>query len=190
MANQNEVDIEIPDQEDLGTLDESTDWKAKAEDMQRKHREAGIRNRERTKALKDELATFKVQPIQREEKKSSEFGLLEKGFLRSAGYIDSEEIALFQKWGEETKKTVDELIDHPFVKAEIEKLRTAKANMNATSDVKGDGAGISGDKNTPEYWIAKGTYPEPTSQNLKLREAIIDKMMEREKTGGKTFYND
>ena len=49
--NDNKVDdIEIPDEENLGDLDESTDWKAKADELQKKYREAGIHNRERTKS--------------------------------------------------------------------------------------------------------------------------------------------
>ena len=169
---------------------DETNWQVETTKL----REKAIRQRETTKNLRDalkerdvKLAEFeKSKPVS--EKKSGDFGLLEKSYLRASGYNEPEEIALFKKWSEETGKSVDELVDHPFMKSEIESMRTSKANASATSHVQGE-SGSSGAKDTPEYYIAKGTYPEPTSQNLKLRAAIIDKMMGDSKQG-KTFYND
>ena len=63
MATENEQIVE--DQiveEDLSKLDDTTDWKAKAEELEQKRREEGIRNRERTKALKEQLKGFQPKP--------------------------------------------------------------------------------------------------------------------------------
>ena len=187
MANQNELDENFDEIQESDT----TDWKSETIKL----REKAIRQRERTKELRDSLremqtkiADFeKSKPIT-EEPKTNEFGLLEKAFLRSAGYIDLEEIDLIKKWHQETKKSVDELIDHPFVKTEIENMRTAKANQAATSNVRGD-SGISAAKDTPGYWLAKGELPEKTSQNRKLRANIARAMMAKSKEGSK-FYNE
>ena len=86
------VDIEIPDEESFEGLDETTDWKAKAYELQKKHREAGIRNRERTKAFKErmtametELSEFKKPPPPKDDKKSFELGFDHKGYLIAKG---------------------------------------------------------------------------------------------------------
>ena len=44
-------------------------------------------------------------------------------------------------------------------KVKLEKLRNQKSNETATSSVKGGGGKTQTAKETPEYWIAKGTPP-------------------------------
>lgn len=145
--------------------------------------------------MEKEISELKEKP---KTKKSDDFGLLEKAFLKASGIIDLEEIELVKKWHEDTKKPVDELVDHPFVKAELEQLRTAKANQTATSDIKGEGGSGGGAKDTPEYWIAKATinsegklaFPDDLPNDRKLRAKIADKLIQSQKEGGKKFYND
>lgn len=150
---------------------------------------------ERTKKAEGEAKELRVKNEDKPSKKSDEFGLLEKTFLRSSGYTDSDEIELFKKWREDTGKSVDELVEHPFVKAEIEKMRTTKTNALATDNVKGEG-GTNESKNDPDYWLSKATtgadgklmFPEDLPKDYKLRAAIVDKMIASTKSG-KEFYN-
>lgn len=115
--------------------------------------------------------------------------LLKKAFLRSADIIDSEEVELAlstaKKWGVE----VDALVDDEDFKMKLDKLRTQKANEAATSKVKGGGT-QSQTKNTPEYWIAKGTPPTPDVVPDRQTRAKIIRAMMSSNTGGKKFYND
>lgn len=192
-----EIEEQEEEGEDLDDLDDSTDWKAKASELNERIKQKGIRQRERTKALNDKISDLErrvqeLMPAKQLEKKSDEFGLLEKAYLGSRGITDADEVELFKKWAGDTKKPIDELVNHPFVTAELEKLRTAKANAVATDNVKGE-KGASGAKDTPEYWIAKrdakGNFPEDLPKDRKLRANIMRKLMEEAKSG-KKFYNE
>jgi predicted nuclease with TOPRIM domain len=181
--------------ESFDEIEESdeTDWKAETTKL----REKAIRQRDKTKELRSKISELetKVTGFEKKptEKKSDDFGLLEKAFLRSSGYNDAEEIELFKKWKDDTGKPIDELVDHPFVKAEIENLRIAKKNQLATSNIKGDGSGESDVKSTPDYWIAKmddqHNFPDDLPKGRKLRASIAHKLMEQQESG-KKFYND
>lgn len=115
--------------------------------------------------------------------------LLEKAFLRSAQITDSEEVELAlstaKKWG----VSIDALVDDEDFRVKLDKLRTNKSNIAATSNIKGSG-GTSQAKLTPEYWVAKGTPPSPADvPDRKLRAKIARAMMGNAKNG-KKFYND
>jgi len=81
---------------------------------------------------------------------------LDKMALQVAGITEDDEVELFNKWKEQTRREADEIVGNSIFKQELEGLKTAKANQKATSDIKGE-QGESGVKNTPEYWIAKAT---------------------------------
>lgn len=195
MAKNEQEDIEIPDEEDLEGLDDSTDWKNKAGELQRKHREAGIRNRERTKALKDKIADLEKPPL---PKKSDEKLLerLDKMALQVAGITEADEVELFNKWKTQTAREADDIVGNSIFKKELEDIRTAKANLAATSDIKGE-QGHSGVRNTPEYWIAKAIkgadgklmFDDQTPKELYPK--ILDKLAESEPSSSEKlkFYN-
>jgi len=187
----NEQDIEVVE-EDLETLDESTDWKAKAQEIEKKRREDGIRTRERTKAFKERIALLEKLVEKPEEKvsKPDDSVLLQKMnklALRSAGITAEDEVELAlstaKKWGVD----VEVLLDDEDFKVKLEKLQTSKANANATSGLRG-GKGSSGVKNTPEYWIAKGTPPTADEVPSRAdRMKIVNAMTAKQ---NKVFYND
>ena len=92
-------DIEIPEEENLEGLDETTDWKLKADELQKMHREAGIRNRERTKALRDSKKSLEDRITELEKpkvtaKKSDDKLLerLDKMALQVAGITEADEV--------------------------------------------------------------------------------------------------
>ena len=81
---------------------------------------------------------------------------LENMALKVSGISADDERELYSKWKESTGREADDIIGNKIFQAELADLRTAKANQEATSNVKGE-KGESGVKNTPEYWIAKAT---------------------------------
>ena len=193
-------DIEIPDEEDLEGLDDSTDWKSKADELQKKHREAGIRNRERTKALKDKIADLESAKTPDKKETKSDDKLLErldKMALQVAGITEADEVELFNNWKERTKLEADDIVKDDIFQAKLEGIRTAKANLKATSDIKGE-HGESGARNTPEYWMNKATkgpdgkpvFPEEMPKELYPK--VLDKLAEGEPAASKgklSFYN-
>ena len=196
-----EADDEDTEDENLDDLDDSTDWKAKAEELQKKHKESGIRNRERTKTLRDKIAQLEklaAPPIKKEERKSDDEMLerLDKMALQVAGINEADEVELFGKWKEQTGRKADDIVGNSIFKKEIEEIRIAKANLRATSDIKGE-RGESGVRNTPDYWIAKATkgadgklmFHDETPKELYSK--ILDKLQESEPSSSQElkFYN-
>ena len=194
MAEENDKAEDIVE-EDLSKLDDSTDWKAKAQELEQKSRADGIRSRERTKALKEKATELegkltelgKVQPDKKDNK--SDDTLLQKAYLRSAQITAEDEVELALTTAKKWDVSIDKLVDDEDFKIKLEKLRTSKANIAATHNLKG-GKGPSEAKNTPEYWIAKGVPPTPDQvPDRKTRATIARAMMENQKSG-KKFYNE
>lgn len=114
---------------------------------------------------------------------------LERMSLRQANISHEDDIALAKttakKWGVD----LDEVLGDEDFKLKLERQQTSRNNLVATSNIRG-GAGTSNAKNTPEYWIAKGTPPSATDvPDRKARAKIARAMMANTKTS-KTFYND
>lgn len=195
-------DIEIPDEEDLAGLDDATDWKAKADELQRKHLEAGIRNRERTKALKDQIAklTDKVvdasgrPPAVKTENKSDSFGLLEKTYLASvAKVMEPDEVELAEKGWLEYRKhggTIEQYVSSKVFKIELEEHREKKANTAATTKIRGNAQPSTKDNvdAVAQDLISGNLDNLPKDRNL-IAEAAL-KAAESMRGGSKTFYND
>lgn len=193
MATTNEtevVDVEEEDTEDTpAPTDDVTELKARLQRLEEK----AITQRERTRALKAELAKAHSQAEKetpsKTESKSEEIGLLQKTYLRAAGITAEDEVELAlttaKKWGMEVDKVVD---DEDF-KVKLERLRADKSNVEATANIRG-GKGPSQAKNTPEYWIAKGEPPTREQvPDRKLRAQIARAMMSSAKDS-KKFYNE
>ncbi len=162
---------------------DTTDWKALALKNQ------GIAKRLKTKMEKSKETKVEPKTDAGKETKPEENTLLEKAFLRSAGITDKEEVELAlltaKKWG----ISIDTLVDDEDFQGKLEKHRTTKANLAATSNIKGDKSGASA-KESPAYWIAKGT--PPTAEQVPDRQARIKiaRAMVSDTKNSKKFYND
>ena len=165
----------------------TTDSKVELTDEEKLARlRGGVKRLERKLGLSE--PAVKKEEVKVENKKSDE-GLLQKTYLRAAGIVAEDEVVLAvetaKKWGVE----VDKLVDDDDFKVKLDKLRTSKANANATANIKGGGGGIEA-KNTPEYWVSKGVPPTRDEvPNRKTRVKIARAMMANSKSG-KKFYND
>jgi|SRR3990167_1809574 len=186
-------------EEDLSKLDDTTDWKAKAQEIEQKRREDGIRSRERTKSLKEKIAGFEAKPQDKIDSKKSDEKLLErldKLALKTAGIKEADEVELYNKWKEQTGREADEITENKIFQSELTDIRTARANQAATSNVKGE-QGDSGVKNTPDYWLAKATKGDdgkirlPDETPKELYSKILDKLAEKEQGSSEVlkFYN-
>ena len=109
--------------------------------------------------------------------------------LKAESITEQDEVDLANQWKKDTGREVEDIISNPIFVKELEKLRDDKANEKATANVEG-GGGTTQAKNTPEYWIAKGTPPSREDvPDRKTRIAIQRAMMASTKSG-KKFYND
>ena len=190
--------VDVP--EITPTLDDdgndTTDWKALAEERHALAvKNQGIAKRYKTRAEKAKEEKPPVTPIEKKEPKPDENPLeqkLEKLALRQAGITDPEDIELARKTAKKWNMDIDDVLSDDDFKVKLEKQQTARANVQATSGVKGSGTGTSQAKNTPEYWQAKGVPPTPADvPDGKTRRAIVRSMLTAAKKGtGSKFYNE
>jgi hypothetical protein len=121
---------------------------------------------------------------------TEEFGLLHKSFLRAAGITAEDEVDLAREVSKKWGMDIDKLVDDEDFKGKLQKVRDAKANAAAV-DVRGGSSSSSGAKNTPQYWIQKGTPPTPNDiADRKTRASIIRAMADHGKNAGGKFYNE
>jgi hypothetical protein len=143
------------------------------------------------KDLKKAGDTAKETPTK--ETKTEESALLQKierMSLRQAGITHQDDVELAQKTAKKWGVDIDEVLGDEDFKAKLERQQTARDNAVATSGIKG-GAGTQTAKNSPEYWLAKGTPPSTTDvPDRKTRAKIAQAFMKNSNTNGKTFYNE
>lgn len=145
--------------------------------------------------LKD-LKKPKEEPIENKKPDGKLVERLDKLALNVAGIKEADEIELFNNWKEQTGREADDIVGNDIFKKELDGLRTAKANLAATSNITGEN-GTSGVKNNPDYWIGKATkgkdgkleFPEETPKELYSK--ILDKISAGEPGSSKDlkFYN-
>lgn len=116
---------------------------------------------------------------------------VERMALRSAGITHTEDIELAKKTAKKWGMDIDEvLLDEDF-KAKLERQQSGRANVEATSNIRGNGAGSSQAKNTFEYWQAKGVPPTATDiPDAKVRRKINVAFFKAGKKDSTKFYND
>ena len=122
---------------------------------------------------------------------------LEKISLKTEGIKEADEIELFNKWKDQTGREADDIVGNEIFKKELEDLRTTKKNLEATSDIKGEGEQGSV-KDNPDYWIGKAIkgddgklrFPEETPKELYTK--ILDKLSAGEPGSSEKlrFYNE
>ena len=139
-------------------------------------------------SLKRELKDLRKPKEETPAPQLDSSGLVEKTFLRAAGISGDEEVSLAletaKKWG----MPIDKLVDDEDFKQKLEKHRIQKANLEATTNVRGDKSGGSA-KDSLAYWQAKGTPPTPQDvPDDKTRRGIVREMIKSSKSGAK-FYN-
>lgn len=120
-----------------------------------------------------------------------EFGLLQKSFLRAAGYTDPEVVELAKTLSKKWDMDVDVLVEDEDFKAKAERILTTKANAKAT-DVEGGSGSSGGAKNSVEYWAQKGELPSSKDvPDRKTRADISRELAKRSRHGsGGKFYNE
>lgn len=138
--------------------------------------------------LKDAKKTKETVTSEKNEAPESNT-LLEKAFLRSAGITDKEEVELALSTAKKWDMSIDALVDDEDFKGKLEKHRTTKSNALATSNIRGDKSGGSA-KDTPAYWIAKGTAPTADQVPDRKTRATIARAMIANTKSGKKFYSD
>lgn len=113
-------------------------------------------------------------------KKSEELDYGQKAYLIAKGIEDAEEVALVKTAMENSGKSLEEVLNASWFKAELKEFRDSKETANATPG-NGKRTGSSA-ANTVEYWLAKSELPPNTPENKKLRQDVVNARIKRETT--------
>lgn len=186
MSNETEevVTSENNDNTDAVTENETDFVKIPKADYDKLNQTLGSLKRENK-----DLKKPKEEPKETSSQPDAVLQKLERIALRTAGITHAEDVELARKTAKKWGVDIDEVIADEDFKVKLEKQQSARANVEATSEVKG-GAGSSNAKENPAFWIAKGVPPTASDvPDKKTRVAITRAMMASAKSG-KKFYND
>lgn len=176
MTNTNEevVQDEPLIEEDLSALDDTTDWKAKAEELEQKRREDGIKQRERSKALKAQIAEFKTKEVAPKPEPKPATGELDDtqlDYLDLKGITEEEDIEVIQKVMLKTGQTVRQALKDDYVTSKLKDLKAARDVKDATpSSTKRSG----NQTNNLDYWKNKYEQTGELPTDFETRSAVIN----------------
>ena len=167
--------------EDLPEEDEDDiDWKALAQKNQ------GIAKRNQTKLKKLKLKVEedkKAKPeVKKSESKNKEesFDYAEKSYLLTND-VKKTEFSLVRKIMDSTGKTLDEVLESKYFRAEQKELREAKESADAVPT--GTKRASQSHKDKVDHWLAKGELP-PADQP-KLRREYVNAKAKAETNGSR-----
>lgn len=159
---------------------DTTDWKAEAQKL----REKAIKQRERTKALKEQLKSFNPEkkPEPKQEVQSVDLG--EKAYLAVNGIKSPDEVEFYSRMKKETGKDAEALLGSTYFQVEFRDFKEKRDSANATPNTSKRSNNSSVD--SVEYWIAKDELP-PMSEP-ELRQKVVNAKMKKDSQKG-VFYN-
>lgn len=146
-------------------------------------------------SLKRELKDLKKpkEPEETAKTNQPDNSLLEKVeriAMRTAGITHPDDVELAKKTAKKWGMDIDEVLSDEDFKVKLERQQEGRANVEATSNVRGSGAGSSQAKNTPEYWLAKGTPPTAADiSDNSIRRKINVAFFKANKKQSVKFYN-
>ena len=184
MDNTNEgeqVEEEVVQEENLEELDETTDWKAKAQEIEQKRREDGIRSRERTKALKEKLleankAVESAKAPKQTQNPSKAEGLDENAldYLDVKGISEDEDLKVIEDIVKKTGLTVRQALKDDYVQA---KLEANKAKREVKEAIPSNTKRAGGNQGS-ELAVAIAKYEQSGYKDLPkdfaLRSAVVN----------------
>ena len=185
MKNKNDQDDVI---EDLPEIEEGeyddTDWKALAQKNQ------GIAKRNQTKLKKLKLKMEEAKKAKPEDKKpepkdkKESFDYAEKAYLKTSD-VTPDEFPLVKDIMDSTGKTLDDVLESKYFRAEQKELREAKESADAVPT--GTKRSSQSHKSKVDYWLAKGELP-PNDQP-KLRREYVNAKAKADTDGSKFTQN-
>jgi len=148
--------------------EDSTDWKAEA----LKYKAILDRNKNKKPSEKSS------------SKKTGEFDYGQKAFLVANDIKSPDEMKLVKDIMESTGKSLDEVIESKYFKAELNEIRELKRTQDATP--KSGNRSNNSAQDSVEYWLAKGELPP--KENVDLRRQVVNARMKKQENTVK-FYN-
>ena len=161
---------------DLSQLDDTTDWKAKAQEIEQKRREDGIRARERTKALRAQLAAAAPKTPEPNSPKTGELDDNALDYLDLKGVSEAEDIKVIEDIVKKTGMTVRQALKDDYVTSRLTSNKQAREVKAATpsSTQRGASTGDSVEALVEKYERTK-ELPKDFDLRVKVVNALKDK---------------
>ena len=164
-----DVEPETPDNGGESEVKSTVDWEAKAKELE------GRLKRAETKLSK----TPKPEAGKPSTSNGLDYGM--KALLRSEGIKGDTETKLVEQFMQETGKTLEQVIESKFFKAELEEMRELAKTEDANPKGKRTGTTAI---DSVEYWLGKPLEEVPKDMRTKVVNAKI-----KQSEGNGVFYN-
>lgn len=162
---ENDNQDQKPDESE--SKDDDKDWKAEALKLQ------AILARNKKKSEEKDSSTKKS--------KSDGLDYGQKAYLVANGVKGENETKLVEQYMSETGKTLEQVLESKFFKAELEEMRELSRTKDATPQGKRSG---SVPTDSVDYWMTKPIEEVPQEMRIK----VVNKKMEQSQSKG-VFYN-
>lgn len=178
-------DITEGDFSEAELADETTDWRAKAEELKglNKRRATKLRKAKESLAkiteLEVELQTLRQKPPEDKQTSGPDYGQL--AYLAAKGIEHEEDISYVTQIAGETKESLDKVLTKPYVQAELKLRAETRKTAEATPGSPVRSADARRDK--VEYWLNKPFAEIPPE----MRREVVKARIAAEKSGTKKF---
>lgn len=166
-----EIDAELPEVAD-GEPD-TTDWKAKALEMQGKLKEARGISKRYQKDLEQSRNTPKAEPKADAPQAKQGFDYGQKAYLKSSG-IDADDFEFVKEVMDNTGKDLDSVLASKYFQSELKERKDLRMAEQATPS--GSKRAGNTTRDQVEYWMAKGELPP----DRELRQKVVNARMKAE----------
>jgi len=172
------INDEIEEQEDnLEIMSEEV----AVEQEQEQEEEQGV-DYWKAEALKNKaILERNKNKLQKEPKKSDDFGLDVKGYLKASGIASTEFDFVKAEMKASGETDIDSLLENDYFKAKLEKHRETTKTKDAVPTGKRSGGVATG---SVDYWLAKPIEDVPAD----MRREVVNAKLKQENSQGK-FYN-
>ena len=166
-----EINLELDIEEGEETHEETQEKKPESIEARKARLERQLS--QINKKLGNSVEKKAVDPVEKKE------GLdrIDKAILRAEKITDADEIALAQDIKRETRKDIEDVLESRYFKAELKAMREEKNAQDAIPS--NSKRSMNSNRNTVEYWIAKGEMP-PASET-KLRQDYVNAKISKSK---------
>lgn len=119
---------------------------------------------------------------------------MEKMAFKQHNLSHEDDIDLARKTAKKWNMEVEDVLEDDDFQVKLKKQQDSRANIEATSGVKGESGMKTGGKSKADFWINSNTPPTDTDiENNKISKMELAKIMEhfiKSKGSNKVFYND
>ncbi len=179
-----EETLDLPEVEE--GKEDTTDWKAEAQALQKK----AIKQRENTKTLKAKIKelTPAEKKVEANQAKSGELDYGQKAFLNSYGIKGSDEVALVKQWVSRTGDDLDTIVSDDIFTAKLTALREARESAKAIPQ--GTKRSTNTAKDSVDYWGDKYNTGTPLKDvPSEFRTQVLNRRIDKDKGTTGKFYN-